>query len=476
MKLIQLAILALLLGACTPFVVSSQPPGYGPPPSSSPSYDQDRDYDRYDDYDYDRGYYQASSPRSEVGFFYDELSPYGDWVLTRDLGWAWFPRDVHPYWRPYREGRWVVTEYGWTWVSDEPFGWATYHYGRWSWDPHFGWLWVPGTVWGPAWVSWQHGGGYVGWAPLPPAVGFEVGIGIRLGGFDLRVGIRPDSYSFVQERSFLEPRLSSYVIPTARNVTIIHYTTNTTNYTYVDNRVVNSGVDVRSIEQATGRRTQRLQITEGRTRAHSEVAQNEVRIFRADQRQLESVRVAVRTNAGLRAETPRPGRDDRQPTAGRPDNRVPIGRENQRPSTSGRAAPEFQVAPRVGRVPQRDAQQIERQERRAAQELVQYQRDERRRLERVQEQELRRVVPSNDRAAVERQHQAELTAMRQQQRNAAQQLEARQGAERRAARSRPAAVQPSRRDGEKTDDPSKDKKERQDPQERQGHGTPRNTR
>lgn len=35
--------------------------------------------------------------------------------------------------------------YGWTLFSDEPFGWATYHYGRWAWNFQVGWLWVPGT-------------------------------------------------------------------------------------------------------------------------------------------------------------------------------------------------------------------------------------------------------------------------------------------------------------------------------------------
>ena len=45
------------------------------------------------------------------------------------------------------------------------FVWAQ---GYWAWDGR-GWVWVPGTVWAPAWVSWRYGGGYVGWAPLPPA-------------------------------------------------------------------------------------------------------------------------------------------------------------------------------------------------------------------------------------------------------------------------------------------------------------------
>ncbi len=193
-KPIQMAAIALLLGAVTTGAGYSQSPGYGSHPESRPSQDYDRDHDR--------GYDDESSPRVDVGFFYDELSPYGDWVQTRDYGWAWFPRNVHPYWRPYTDGRWVTTDYGWTWASNEPFGWATYHYGRWERDPRFGWLWVPGTVWGPAWVSWQYGGGYVGWAPLPPSVGFEANIGIRLGSFDFNIGIRPDAYSFVPERSF----------------------------------------------------------------------------------------------------------------------------------------------------------------------------------------------------------------------------------------------------------------------------------
>jgi hypothetical protein len=62
----------------------------------------------------------------------------------------------------------VWSDQGWTWLSDEPYGWATYHYGRWYQDSEIGWAWVPGNDWAPAWVSWQEGNDYVGWAPLPP--------------------------------------------------------------------------------------------------------------------------------------------------------------------------------------------------------------------------------------------------------------------------------------------------------------------
>src|SRR5262249_59564660 len=72
--------------------------------------------------------------------------------------------------RPYSDGYWAYTDYGWTWVSYEDFGWATYHYGRWANLDDYGWVWFPGEDldWGPAWVSWRTGGDYIGWAPLAP--------------------------------------------------------------------------------------------------------------------------------------------------------------------------------------------------------------------------------------------------------------------------------------------------------------------
>ena len=215
-------------------------------------------YGGYDDYSGRDNRYQP--PSVEVGFFYNELSPYGEWVRHPYYGWVWFPRNVHAGWRPYSVGRWVMSDYGWTWVSYERFGWATYHYGRWAWDRYVGWLWVPGTDWAPAWVAWQQGNGYIGWAPLPPAVGFDVRVGIQLGGFNLSFGIAPRNYAFVEERRFLDSRIGGYIVPEARNVTIIHNTTNITNYTVVDNRVINQGVALDRVERVTDRRAQRMRV------------------------------------------------------------------------------------------------------------------------------------------------------------------------------------------------------------------------
>src|SRR4051812_36518715 len=104
-----------------------------------------------------------------VTTFRDDLAPHGTWVDIAGYGRCWQPR-VARGWRPYTAGRWEWTNAGWSWESEEPWGMQTYHYGRWFVDGRHGWVWLPGTVYAPAWVAWRSGGGYVGWAPLGPDV------------------------------------------------------------------------------------------------------------------------------------------------------------------------------------------------------------------------------------------------------------------------------------------------------------------
>jgi hypothetical protein len=94
-----------------------------------------------------------------------ELDAYGTWYYQSEIGHVWRPY-VAAGWQPYYDGRWAWTPYGWTWVAAEPWGWAPFHYGRWDYTPMLGWYWIPGNVWGPAWVSWASGGDYIGWCPL----------------------------------------------------------------------------------------------------------------------------------------------------------------------------------------------------------------------------------------------------------------------------------------------------------------------
>jgi len=251
-----------------------QQPYYQPPPDGS-YYGNQGDQPGYDDQSYpDQAYDNQTADQGPVdeSVFYGELSPYGRWIQRGSYGWVWEPTRVAVGWRPYTQGHWVETDYGWTWVSDEPWGWATYHYGRWTLDPEYGWLWVPGTEWGPAWVSFQEGNGYVGWAPLPPSIGFRAGFGIEIGGFNLSAEISPLAYSFVPERSFLNERIRDEIAPPARNVTFMRNTRNITNIRVENNRVVNRSIPEEQIQQATGRPVHHYQLTDVRSPAQGRVA------------------------------------------------------------------------------------------------------------------------------------------------------------------------------------------------------------
>jgi hypothetical protein len=178
---------------------------------------------------------------ADYSMFYSRLEPHGEWRQTSNYGYVWQPREAHSLnWRPYTNGRWVYTDAGWTWISEEPFGWATYHYGRWTRLRGIGWVWIPGDEWAPAWVSWRTSNDYVGWAPLPPEARFERASGIH-NWADSYYDIGPEQYAFVRTNEFGQQRVDRAVLPTERNVTIVNETTNVTNITYNNTNIVNQG-------------------------------------------------------------------------------------------------------------------------------------------------------------------------------------------------------------------------------------------
>ncbi|MHA4893889.1 DUF6600 domain-containing protein [Pedobacter sp. PWIIR3] len=173
--------------------------------------------------------------------FYDELSPYGTWIQDPQYGYVWRPDVEQGEFRPYySNGRWAMTEYGNTWVSDYDWGWAPFHYGRWVYNRYSQWVWIPDTVWGPAWVSWRSGGGYYGWAPMGPGMNVNVNINI------------PDLWwVFVPQRNIYYNSFPRYY--SRRNVVIINNTT-IINNTYVrNNRYYSSGPRANDIRRYTGR-------------------------------------------------------------------------------------------------------------------------------------------------------------------------------------------------------------------------------
>jgi hypothetical protein len=113
----------------------------------------------------------------------DALDRYGRWDTLPDSEPVWFPTSVPDDWAPYRFGHWDWIEpWGWTWVDDQPWGFAPFHYGRWV-NIDGRWGWVPGAVqphpvYAPALVAFvdapddsgngPDGGPDVGWFPLGP--------------------------------------------------------------------------------------------------------------------------------------------------------------------------------------------------------------------------------------------------------------------------------------------------------------------
>jgi hypothetical protein len=121
-------------------------------------------------------------PRGVVGS--SQLDQHGTWNQDPTYGAVWYPRIAVQDWAPYRYGHWEwIQPWGWTWMDDAPWGFAPFHYGRWTMIGSR-WAWVPGRfatrpVYSPALVVFLGGGGTqfslgvnsgpaVGWYPLAP--------------------------------------------------------------------------------------------------------------------------------------------------------------------------------------------------------------------------------------------------------------------------------------------------------------------
>src|SRR5436309_2677567 len=150
--------------------------------------DADIQRSRYDDDDFDHwcrdrdrreDRSQSSRYVSSDVIGYEDLDDNGGWRQVPEYGTVWFPHTTVVGWAPYRDGHWAwISPWGWTWVDDEPWGYAPFHYGRWV-SVRGRWGWIPGPrevrpVYAPALVLFIGGGGgggfgvNVGWFPLGP--------------------------------------------------------------------------------------------------------------------------------------------------------------------------------------------------------------------------------------------------------------------------------------------------------------------
>jgi uncharacterized protein DUF6600 len=193
--------------------------------------------------------------------FYDRLQSDGQWFNDPTYGSIWQPNvaSSNQSWRPYTDGRWVYTDRGWTWVSNENFGWATYHYGRWARLSERGWVWVPGSTWAPAWVSWRESDDYVGWAPLPPEAESEQDVKIE-GWADNYYNIGPGSYVFVKTTDLANQSYRGFIVSSQDDLNIISRTNNVTNIYYGQAGMVDNGPDYDRLVQDSNVRIDRYKL------------------------------------------------------------------------------------------------------------------------------------------------------------------------------------------------------------------------
>ncbi len=218
---------------------------------------------------------------------YEDLDDHGDWDDTPEYGHVWYPRVEQTDWAPYHYGHWSYIEpWGYTWVDDQPWGFAPFHYGRWV-SVRGRWGWIPAPrrvegvayvrpVYAPALVAFVGGGGFsigvsigggggnVGWFPLGPR--------------EVYVPSYRTSPGYVERVNISNTTVNRTVVNNYYNTTIVNNTTTNTrvsNVTYVNQRV--PGAVMATSHQAF-------------TSAQP-VSRNVVRV---DQRQLATAQVQVR--------------------------------------------------------------------------------------------------------------------------------------------------------------------------------------
>ena len=219
---------------------------------------------------------QTFAQDSNVSFqlFYDQLSPYGQWIEYSNYGYVWIP-DAGPDFVPYStNGHWIFTDDGWAWDSDYNWGWAAFHYGRWSFSDSFGWFWVPDNEWGPAWVNWREADGYYGWSPMEPGISVAMSI-------DGTYNSQNDHWMFVNNRDIERTDINIYYVNRTdqdrilRNSTVIHntYIDHSRHSTYV------TGPSRSQVQRFTGRTITPVIIKEN-NKPGKEINNGQLRIYR----------------------------------------------------------------------------------------------------------------------------------------------------------------------------------------------------
>ncbi|WP_321517309.1 DUF6600 domain-containing protein [uncultured Bacteroides sp.] len=278
----------------------------------------------------------ALDQQSNVSFqvFYDQLGPYGEWTNYSNYGYVWIPyvrEDFTPY---STNGHWVLTQYGWSWMSDYSWGWAPFHYGRWGFNDALGWFWVPGYEWGPSWVNWIQADGYYGWSPMEPGMSISFTFN---GGYDSY----HDHWCFVRDRDFGRSNIDRYYVNRSDHERIIR-NARTINRTYTDNKrhsIYVYGPDRESVQRTSGRTVNPYNVRES-DRPVQEIRNKDLHIYRPQ----------INRNSNTRETVPSRviNKDNIRRT---PARDVPNRNQNVNPAERPTSQPEKRDVPRDINVP-----------------------------------------------------------------------------------------------------------------------------
>ena len=226
---------------------------------------------------------------------YEDLDAHGSWRHTPENGNVWFPRTSVPGWAPYHNGHWDYIEpWGYTWVDDEPWGFAPFHYGRWvSYEGSWGWVPAPPRSEGVVYVRPVYAPALVAWVGGPH---FAIGVGVGGGGYapGENVGWFPLGPREVYVPSYHVSR--NYV----NNVNVSNTTVNTTVVNnYYNTTVVNNNVNVTNVKYVNQSVPGAVAATTPQAFTSAQpVAKNAVKV---DQREVASAPVRAFTPAAVPA-------------------------------------------------------------------------------------------------------------------------------------------------------------------------------
>lgn len=356
-----------------------------------------------------------SSVKADVsvnfGFFQNSLSPYGHWVNTSNYGPCWRPANLASGWQPYvDDGHWAYTEYGWTWVSDDPWAPITYHYGSWYDDPSYGWMWVPGYVWGPSWVTWSYTDDYVGWAPLPPSYQFYANQS-----YAPAPVINNVYYVYVPAQNFTDTRIRNIMLPRDRNAQIWRRAHRVTTLQVNNYQIINNGPNIPRLAQFRRSRQSINQISQGRIQPRRVSFNREARNI-----ELSSPRIN-------RQEAPRVIKDfDRQQREARADRL----RQLQRPQLPGNDIRNVREQNRQQQLDQNAAEKARQQQQQQTQrELQKSRRDQQ--LQQIQQQRQQKKEAQLQQLQQKQQQRQQVQQQQQQLRQQQQELRKQQQAQKR---------------------------------------------